>query len=138
MNLMDPKRRKLETTPYKDARLRQYGAQGVYLKDILYTGGGYVQPGQVKDAESTIFAFNISEDKWSELPTPTKMVSKFALARYNDHLLIAGGEFKRGVETIYSSSVQLYEEENMKWTPFTSMPTPRCNASAVGMECIWW
>ncbi len=80
-------------------------AQAVMYRGTLYVGGG-VTSGD----DSTLFMYQFKPDTWGTVKTPTRF---YALAVYQDHLVLAGGQ----VPSIYTLSDQLWRTDNQRRTP---------------------
>ncbi len=98
-------------------------AQAVMYKGTLYVGGG--------DHDFTLFMYQFKPDTWGTVKTPTR---RFALAVYQDHLVLAGGR----LPSTYTTTDQLWLTDNQRRHTFKqtipSMNTPTYGAIAITTE----
>ena len=116
---------------WKEAALLPVGQSAhtaVLLHGSVYVGGGCEGINNDDKAIYGLFVYNLTTNRWNTSPIATPHCS-FAMTVLDDELIIAGGETKSGAET--SKVLALDEGE---WKDYSSMPTARCEAVAVGYQ----
>ncbi len=106
---------------------RMQDAQAVMYRGTLYVGGGNTRT--VGD-DFTLFMYQFKPDTWGTVKTPTCF---YALTVYQDHLVLAGGQFPPS----YTPSDQLWLTDNPQHTFKRTIPpmnTPTCVATAITTE----
>ncbi len=99
-------------------------AQAVMYRGTLYVGG--VTSGD----DCTLFMYQFKPDTWGTVKTPTYY---YALAVYQDHLVLAGGR----LPSSYTTTDQLWLTDNPQHTFKPTIPpmnTPTFSATAIATE----
>ncbi len=98
----------------------------------MYRGTLYVGGRTTSDDDFTLFMYQFKPDTWGALKTPTRY---YALAVYQDHLVLAGGLLPRSGGT---PTVQLWLTDNPRRHTFKQtippMNTPTLTAIAITTE----
>ncbi len=118
------KNTKLHFKQLKQLPTGMYGAQAVAYKGTLYVGGGYTT-----GDDFTLFMYQFKPDTWGTVKTPTR---RYALAVYQDHLVLAGGLLLSGTVTD-----QLWLTDKQQHTFVQTIPpmnTPTYGATAITTE----
>ena len=98
--------------------------QSVIIQEMMYVGGGDAYP--TKNM-FIVMTYNIISQEWSRLPQYTARC--FAMTVIHNKLTLVGGYDHNHRET---NVLGVWDANGNKWThPYTPMPTPRHNSSAV-------
>ena len=115
----------LKWTPGPDMPFSMSGnIQSVIIQEMMYVGGG--------DASShnnmhIVMTYNIISQEWSQLPQYT--ARRFAMTVIHNKLTLVGGRDHNNRDT---NVLGVWDADGRKWThPYTPMPTPRYDSSAV-------
>ncbi len=96
------KNTKLHFKQLKQLPTRMRDAQAVMYRGTLYVGGG-----GTSDDDFTLFMYQFKQDTWGTVKTPTYY---YALAVYQDHLVLAGGTLPSSL----TSTDQLWLTDNQR------------------------
>ncbi len=102
-------------------------AQAVMFRGTLYVGGGVTK---TVDGDCTLFMYQFKPDTWDTIMTPA---CYSALAVYQDHLVLAGGQ----LPSVYASTNQLWLTDNQQHIFKRTIPhmnTPTRGATAITTE----
>ncbi len=119
------KNTKLHFKQLKHLPRGKHGAQAVMYRGTLYVGGGVTD-----GSDYTLFMYQFKPDSWGTVKTPTRF---YALAVYQDHLVLAGGY----LPSSYTPSDQLWLTDNPQHTFKQTIPpmnTPTHGATAITTE----
>ena len=98
--------------------------QSVIIQEMMYVGGGYAYP--TKNM-FIVMTYNIISQEWSRLPQYT--ARRFAMTVIHNKLTLVGGCDHNDKA---ANVLGVWDADERKWTrPYTPMPTPRYDSSAV-------
>jgi len=98
--------------------------QSVIIHEMMYVGGGRASP---DNNRFIIMAYHITSQEWSLLPPYT--ARSFAMTVVHNKLTLVGGCDR---DYNVTKLLGVWDADGRKWThPYTRMPTPRSNSSAV-------
>ena len=98
--------------------------QSVIIQEMMYVGRGYASS---INNRYIVMTYNIISQEWSQLPQYT--ARWFAMTVIHSKLTLVGGCDHNNRET---NVLGVWDADGRKWThPYTPMPTPRYNSSAV-------
>ena len=98
--------------------------QSVIMQEMMYVGGGYASS---INNMYIVMTYNIISQEWSRLPEYT--ACWFAMTVIHNKLTLVGGCDHNNRDT---NVLGEWDTDERKWShPYTPMPTPRCNSSAV-------
>ncbi len=121
------KNTKLHFKPLKQLPIGMQDAQAVMFRGTLYVGGGVTQ---TVDGDCILFMYQFKPDTWGTVKTPTR---RYALAVYQDHLVLAGGQLPSRL----TPTDQLWLTDNQQHTFKQTIPpmnTPTRGAIAITTE----
>ncbi len=120
------KNTKLLFTQLKQLPTGMHGAQAVMYRGTLYVGGGFTDG---TGDDHILFMYQFKPDTWNPVKTPTR---RYALAVYQDHLVLAGGR-----PSSYTATDELWLTDNPQHTFKQTIPpmnTPTYGAIAITTE----
>ncbi len=97
---------------------------------VMYRGSLYVRGGGTTGDDCTLFMYQFKPDTWGTVKTPTR---RYALAVYQDHLVLAGGLLPSSL----TPTDQLWLTDNPQHTFKQTIPpmnTPAYGATAITTE----
>ena len=98
--------------------------QSVIIQEMMYVGGG---DASLFNNRYIVMTYNIISQEWSQLPQYT--ARHFAMTVIHNKLTLVGGCGHYYKDT---NVLGVWDADGRKWTrPYTPMPTPRHNSSAV-------
>ena len=98
--------------------------QSVIIQEMMYVGGGHASS---INNMYIVMTYNIISQEWSQLTQYTACL--FAMTIIHNKLTLVGGCDRYDKE---SNVLGVWDADRRKWTlPYTPMPTPRYNSSAV-------
>lgn len=117
----------IKWTKCPDLPVGMFQAQGVYIRNKLYIGGG--DTGN-SSTDSLVFEYNFKTKTWSALPpTPT---TYFGLCKLEGELIIVGGKVG---DIMTSSSVYVFDNFTKRWKDsLPSLGTPRYSPSCISTK----
>ena len=98
--------------------------QSAIIQEMMYVGGGLTSSAS---SMHIVMAYNIISQEWSQLPQYTACY--IAMTVIHNKLTLVGGCGRNIGDT---NVLGVWDADGRKWThPYTPMPTPRYNSSAV-------
>ena len=109
---------------------REFAYYGIELQAPQATA--YVLGGEVReDKVSCVYAYNPSDDAWSEVASMQKPRSKFGAASVGDLMYVVGGAGTGGRKL---SSMEVYDAQTRTWSVGVPLPAARylvCGAAVL-------
>ena len=98
--------------------------QSVIIQEMMYVGGGDASPA---NNIHIVMTYNIISQEWFRLPQYSACY--FAMTVIHNKLTLVGGCDRNDRDT---NVLGVWDADGRKWTcPYTPMPTPHCESSAV-------
>lgn len=116
----------MKWTKCPDLPVGMFQAQGVYLRNKIYIGGGNTGD---PNTDSLIFEYNVETMSWSTLPPTLSMY--FGLCKLEGELVCVGGK----VGTMATSSVCVFDNFTKRWKDsLPSLAIARYSPSSISTQ----